>query len=288
MTNEAGEPVWVRQPTVPGEGPPVEGAPGYSPYEKEPAPLALERKMEMMGIDPASPEGQEILAADLAGQEISFVQRPDGTVEVKVGKGVGGSGESGLTKPTLTSVEKKILSTGDTLMHLKSIRDKFLPEYQTLGGKWAMWQTGAKAFLDWDVSPEDRQIYTDFVTYRADAAQLFALVLKDLSGVAVNPTELERAKAWLPSPGSSLFDGDDPIALMAKVNRFEEFSRRAIMKYHYVRKYGLNILDVDVLQMDGIVDKRGDELEAKYIGDGYTGEALNDQVKIALKKEFGI
>ena len=227
--------------------------------------------------------GKREYTSPQTGMEISFDSEGNPVIRTGV---TGGGG--GLTKSVRTDVQKKIISAGDTLAHLSSIRQRFRPEFQQVGTRWDTLKSSWKSKLGFDITPDERQLLTDFTAYRADAGQLFALTLKDLSGVAVNPTEFKRAENWLPNPGTGIFDGDSPDELLAKVDRFDEFTRRALLKRHYINKRGLTINDVDVDDMPGIIRKRGDQLEAQYREQGLQGQPLIDAVKASLADEFGI
>lgn len=194
-----------------------------------------------------------------------------------------------MTKATAGAVQKRLLGAGDTLSSLASIRDKYRPEFQQLGTRWDAFTTRWQEKLEiGDVSPEDQALLSDYSTYRADAGQLFALTLKDLSGVAVNPTEFKRAQAWLPNPGTGLIDGDSPTELRSKIDRFEEFSKRALMKYSYINQHGLTVDDIDVNDIPNIVNRRGNEIASELQGQGLKGDALKQAVKLRLADEFGL
>lgn len=212
----------------------------------------------------------------------------DGNVSVRTGVGRGGKGGGKLGRRAQGEVETKILSVGETMAQITSIRNRYKPEYQELGTRWDAFRSKWKSKLGFEVGPEDRQLLRDYSAYRADAGQLFALTLKDLSGVAVNPTEFKRAEAWLPNPGTGLFDGDAPDELTSKLDRFEEFTRRALMKYAFINKNGLTINDVDVDDMPSKMRSRGNEIAKNFQKDGLTGDALKQAVKYRLADEFGL
>jgi hypothetical protein len=194
----------------------------------------------------------------------------------------------GITKPTRTATEKQLINKSETLAHLSSIRQRYRPEFQQVGTRWDALKARLKSKAGISLAPEESELLQDYSAYRADAGQLFANTLKDLSGVAVNPTEFKRAEVWLPNPGTGLFDGDSPEELESKIERFEDFTKRALMKRNYILRHGLDIDDVDVDDMPGVVRKRGNEIEKQYREDfGLTGEALGDAVRQALTEEFG-
>lgn len=256
--------------------------------------LMLQAKdMKLIEIyDPKSPTGTRFVKEqDAVGQpgkmpsglNIEFDEqgRPK---RISQGRGAGGPG--GMSKPTQTDVEKKIVEQGDTMASLKAIERMYRPEFQKIGSRmgasWDALKNKAGAELD----DEERKNLDAFTQYRAEASQLFSNTLKNLSGAAVTPMEFQRAQAWLPNPGTGVFDGDSPVELEAKRKRFEDFTRRAMIKYNYVRKNGLSKDDVDVDDMPYVVQKRGDEL-AERLSKRYKGDELKRAVKAALSDEFG-
>ena len=205
-------------------------------------------------------------------------------------------GAEPVTKATQNKVQAKMLDIGDTLANVASIKSKFLPEYQMIGTRigfsWDKMKDKLSdtplASLTGTLSPEEAQALDDYTQYRAAAAQNFATTLKQMSGVAVNPTEFKRTEAWLPNPGTGIFDGDSPAELKAKIIRFEEFTKKAMMKYTYINNHGLSINAVDVEQMPYLMNRRGNEIAAKYEAQGLSGNDLNTAVKAALGEEFGL
>lgn len=197
-----------------------------------------------------------------------------------------GAGAGGMSKPTQTDVEKKLIEHSDTMSSLKAVERMYRPEFQKIGPRWGNLMTSIKDKAGADISADDRKQLESFSKYRAEASQLFSNTLKNLSGAAVTPMEFQRAQAWLPNPGTGLFDGDSPIELESKRQRFEDFTRRALIKYNYIRKNGLSKDDIDVDDMPVIVQKRGDEL-AQRLSKRYKGDELKRAVKTALSDEFG-
>lgn len=202
----------------------------------------------------------------------------------RIAQGRGAQKDSPRTKG---EVQDRILRGGDTMGQLRSIDRLYRPEFQQIGSRWNNYVSRLKDKAGVDLEPNERKNLEEYTKYRAEAAQLFSLTLKDLSGVAVNPTEFERAKSWLPTPGTGIFDGDSPSELEAKRQRFEDFTRRALIKYNYINKNGLSKNDIDVDDIPVIVQKRGDELATELKRQGLQGEDLKRKVKTLLSDEFG-
>ena len=257
------------------------------------AMMAKENHAPMEVYDPNSPTGTRLVSRkDALGKPgkppsgFSIEMDPETGKVVRVAQGRG-AGQGGMGKRAEGETQDRILKGGDTMGQLKSIQKLYRPEFQQIGNKWGNYLTAWKDKAGVNLDDSERKNLQDFTQYRAEAAQLFSLTLKDLSGVAVNPTEFERAKSWLPNPGSGIFDGDSPTELEAKRQRFEDFTRRALIKYNYINKNGLSKNDIDVDDIPALVSKRGDELEAQLKSRGVTGEDLKRQVKTLLSDEFG-
>jgi hypothetical protein len=243
--------------------------------------------------DPNSPSGTSwIPRSEASGKPgkptrgLRMEVNKDGTVTVTDAPITGGAQD--LTKKSLGDVEEKIIKSGDTLASLTAIKAQFKPEFQQIGTRWNNLVTSLKDKAGMGVSEPDKAALQEFTAYRAQAGQLFALTLKDLSGVAVNPTEFKRAEAWLPNPGSGLFDGDSPTELQSKIQRFEDFTRKALAKAAYIKKNGLTVDKVDVEDMPRLMRQRGDALAAELSKQGLQGDQLREAVKYRLADEFGM
>lgn len=213
---------------------------------------------------------------------LTFETNPDGSVKFSMG------GAGSASKPTQTNIERRLLDATNTLSLVTEIENKFKPEFQQVGTRFNNALTALKDKGNFTISAQEASQLQEFTDFRANAAQNFSLTLKELSGVAVNPTEFKRAEVWLPNPGTGLFDGDSPIEMQTKIKRFKEFTQKAIMKYHYITKNGLSIDKVDVDDMPRIMNKRGRKLEHELRKQGLKGKELTNAVKQQLADEFGL
>jgi hypothetical protein len=194
-----------------------------------------------------------------------------------------------MTGPTRNLVQKNMLNTASLRGQVSDISRQFKPEFQQSGTRIGMQWTALKdKFGKGEVTPEDKQSLSDFTQYRASAAQMFSNVLKEMSGVAVNPTEFKRAETYLPNPGTGVFDGDSPTELEAKTTRLKEFTDKAIAKYHYINTRGFTVDDVDIDQMPSIMNRRGAELEQEIKAQmpNAAAEEVKGMVKEQLASEF--
>lgn len=201
---------------------------------------------------------------------------------------MGGAGGGNMGTAARNAVEQRILDSGDTMSQVAAIRARFRPEFQQIGTRWDALKASWKLKAGLDLDADSRQRLQDFSAYRAESGQMFSNILRSLSGTAVTDPEMRRAEAWLPNPGTGLFDGDDPAMLESKLNRLEDFTRKALAKNSYVRRHGLDIGAIDVEQMPSIMQRRGDELAQELAAQGVHGGQLKSAVKQRLADEFGL
>lgn len=240
--------------------------------------------------DPSSPTGTRLVAqADAIGQPgkpgskgVSITYDEQGRPIIEMG------GRNDMTTAGRNRVDTELLDSGQTLSQLTAIRSRFKPEYQQIGTRWEAMKTAIKSKAGLDVGKDQRQMLQDFSAYRAEAGQMFSNILKSLSGAAVTPAEMKRAEGWLPNPGTGLWDGDDPITLASKIDRMEDFTRRAMAKYAYLRRNGLDVSAVDVDQMPQLMRQRGDAIAAELQAQGVPADAVGQSVKQRLADEFGM
>jgi hypothetical protein len=231
-------------------------------------------------------------AGKSAPDEASIVFGPDGKpIFARGGSQAITAMQTGLTQAAQNKVNEELLSATNNRMMTIDIARRFKPEYQEIPTKIGMEWTALKekgGGILGKASPEQKAALDDYSQYRASAAQQFALTLKEMSGVAVNPTEFKRAESWLPNPGSGMFDGDSPTELQSKVKRFREFQDKAIARLSYTQKNGLKFDQVELDAMPKIISKRGTELETQFKSEGKSGEELRMMVRRELAREFGL
>jgi len=262
------------------------------------APTTPKPQAVMDWTDPKNPTPR-IVSAQEAISNRNYRPFPSGLKMRSDGKGgfelaTGTATLGDLAKPTKGVVEKKVLSTSDTLNLLNRAQSQYQPKFHQLGPRWSAmktaWQEKAGGLLG-QPSREDMQTLFEYSQYRATTGANFTAILKDLSGVAVNPTEYKRAEIFIPHTGTGLFDGDSPSQVEAKRQNMIEFTRNALRKYNYVRRRGLDWTDDDrdyIAEMPQIFQKRGEELFIKYTGQGLSDDAAKAKVRKTLLEEFGV
>ena len=266
------------------------------------APTTPKSQAVMDWTDPKNPTPRFVSAQEAISNK-NFQPIPSGLKMQSDGKGgftlaTGTATLGELTKPTISAVEKKIISSSDMLDKLNAAGARFKPEYHQFEGRFSAMKTAALEKLegtfitDWlgSATPDQKQFLGEFTAYKATTAETFTQILKELSGVAVNPNEYKRAEAFIPNVGSGLFDGDSPSQVAAKRKNMQRFVTNALRKYHYIRRNGLSVTDPGtpgVEQMPAIFQKRGQALYIQYSGQGLSLDKIKESVTRKLLEEFG-
>jgi hypothetical protein len=263
--------------------------PGYAEGKGQLASLTepLSKVMNPDGTVKYVPRSQAV--GQSAPDEAMVVMGPDGKpLFMRGGSQAIQAMQSGLTKAGQDKVQDQLIDMTAQMSQVNRIKNSFKPEFQ---------QIGTRAGLSWDairdkagmnLNPQERQGVAEFAKYKAEAGQYFADRLKAMSGAAVTEQEMKRQEAYLPNPGSGVFDGDSPTQFSAKVERMQDFMQKATARLHYVSKKGMNISQVPLDDMPKIIRDRGNELAKSIEGRGLDEAAVKDAVRRQLAKEFGL
>jgi hypothetical protein len=263
--------------------------PGYAEGKGQIASLTepLQKVMNPDGTVNYVPRSQAI--GKTAPDEAMVVMGPDGKpLFMRGGSQAIQAMQSGLTKAGQDKVQDQLIDMTAQMSQVNRIKGSFKPEFQ---------QIGTRAGLSWDairdkagmnLNAQERQGVAEFAKYKAEAGQYFADRLKAMSGAAVTEQEMKRQEAYLPNPGSGVFDGDSPTQFSAKVERMQDFMQKATARLHYVSKKGMNISQVPLEDMPKIIRDRGNELAKSIEGRGLDDAAVKDAVRRQLAKEFGL
>jgi hypothetical protein len=230
---------------------------------------------------------QSFIAENKRGQGISITQDAEGRPVIQIG----GKERAKLTRGTETDVQKKLLEANATYSDMKAIvgkiEDRFLEIPTRIGTK----ITALKEKWGMDVSREDRQELKDYTDFRREAISSLNAYIKQITGAAMSELEAKRLMKAMPTPGLGLMDGDSPTEFKTKLNGVMESLDRVIARNNYVAKHGLaSFEDVGLDQMDGIIDRRGEELESEMraANPDMDQAELENQIMQTLSEEFGI
>lgn len=211
------------------------------------------------------------------GQGFS-VTTPDGTV---VNYGSGGS----VTNKTQGEAENRMIEAGDTIAALTNIRGQFKPTFQQIGTRAQMKLLALKDRAG-TLNDDERAKLSEYATYRAEAGQLMSGMLNQLFGAAISEQEMKRGESFLPNTGTGLFDGDSPTEMDSKLKRYEDFTRKALMKAAYIQRNGMTVDQISIDQMPDLMRKRGNELSKEYAN--LPPNKMMQAVKARLADEFGL
>jgi BMFP domain-containing protein YqiC len=176
----------------------------------------------------------------------------------------------------------------DLKSSLRKYDDSFLMGRDKLG--FAM-----DAFKEkWDlgqVSGEDKKKLAEYTSFKRDSISSLNNYIKQITGAAMSEQEAKRLMKGMPNPGIGMFDGDSPTEFKAKMDAILASLDRVTARDNYILKNGLKSFSaVSLDSMDGIIDKRGEEIESalkKQYPDKKQAE-LNTLVAHELSEEFGI
>jgi len=211
----------------------------------------------------------------------------DGNVTFSQGSGVD------LQKKTRGNLEGKTIDAIAALDRLNEISNSFDPKFQQVGTRASRLIASAKAKGNFDVSAEEGALLRESAEFQRDSLDNLNQTLKDLSGAAVSDQEFGRVSKSLPNPGTGLFDGDDPVTFKAKLDDAIGDTRRAIARYNFWLRNGLEGKAWDVAplnKVDDLINERGAEIQAeiKRANPGMDQETLDAQTMQALQQEFGV
>lgn len=290
---------WVQQPgRKPPEGfepdgqgglKPIKGGPADPTYlgQKSGVTEPLQKVLNPDGTVKYVPRSQAVGAT--APDEAMIVMGPDGKPLFMRGGAAAMQGMvSGLGQKAQNEVQEQLLNTTAQLSQVNRISERFKPEYQQIGTRAGMSWAAVKDKGGMTLDPNERRALGEFTQYRAEAANFYADRLKAMSGSAVTEHEMKRQSAYLPNPGTGVFDGDSPTELAAKNARMKEFFQNVTARLHYVSKNGTDIKNVSLEKMPEVIRERGNALEGEFKKRGLEGDQLKAAVRRQLAGEFGL
>ena len=228
----------------------------------------------------------------------AFLPVPTGMRVMADGQGgfqitTGGMDPIDMTNPTKTKLEDTILTGRDALSRMTSIEERFKPEYQQLGTRWANTFANLKDKAGIQLDAATRAQLEDFSAYRRDASANLNQTIKDITGATVSEQEAPRLMSQIPNAGAGLFDGDGPTEFQAKVKGTKDSIKSAIARAEYARKNGLTKQQqfaIPLASMPQMIDERGNEYrdQLERANPEASDEQINEMVKARLRQEFGL
>lgn len=206
------------------------------------------------------------------------------------------SGGGKLAKPTVNQIEERTMNSALQLGRIADIRKRYDENYLKVPNRVQMLANAWTAKAGGSLSPDQQKELTNYAAFRSAAVNNLNTILKELSGAAVTPQEYERIQNDVPTAGTGVFDGDDPVSFKAKLDRTEQTLRMAIARQNFMRSQGLSFtrdtLDQFLALEDvpAAIDRRGSEIEQRLLQTNPKLDPmqLDKAVRGQLKREFGI
>lgn len=234
--------------------------------------------------DAASPTGSRMVPR---GQAAGQPGKPSSKMSLtydEQGRPIIDIGGAGPTKSTENEIGKRQLNAVDALDRLSQVEKSFDPSFLTYGGKLKDITTNLQDKAGIPLSPDDQAFQQKYTEFAANTAGNLNATLKELSGTAVNASELPRMEKQLPS------EKDGPQKFKAKLDVSTKNFRRAIIRYRYATQIGIDPLKsgIELADVDKLIERRGHELEQSFMQDKtLSPKQIEGMVTQQLKSEFG-
>jgi hypothetical protein len=243
-------------------------------------------------------------ATQTKDQNLSVTMDKDGNIQITSGTGTAGTSTSGMPKPTETKVANKLFDAENSQARLLDIESKYKqavannPNLLTWKSKAAQKLISWKSSAGKEISPEDRKSREEFVSLQRAAISNLSTYLNEISGAAVTQQEYERLTKVMPSVGTGITDGDDPIEFERKLKDVIEETKLAISRYKYILSTGLtdektlianmkkNQVPYSIGVFRTMIEGRGKEIAEELKKAGTDEREIRGIVKERLRQEF--
>lgn len=238
------------------------------PQDKSATPTELQKLIQARdALDPNDPNRQAYdarinkISQPSGGQSFSYTA-PDGSM-VSFGSG---AAASELQKPNAREVEERIISNGESLARLKTIKDNYNRDFLTYQGRFNNIKNAIKSKAGMNLSDEDRALLRQRRRFTQGVNTEFNAYRKLITGAAAAVQELESLKKAMISEDLS------PDEFEAAFDEYSSELGRSIRIRNRLLREGLRPGtsqfgdSLDQLYISGADDDfetRGDELEAQ-------------------------
>ena len=209
-----------------------------------------------------------------------------------------------ITKPTQTSIEGTLLSTGDAINRLRNIRGSVKEEYFKLWSRAGFKVDQIKSILGDKPSPEDAEALKAFQTFQSETFENFNLYVKSITGAAMSNQEAQRIEKAMPVSGEGVWPKQSYEQFIASLTRVERMMADTQIRYKLMKDQGLSTGDIEADKAAGVGEvastfmsheearriyaRRGDAIYQQMLGQYADENAAKAATKIALKREFGL
>lgn len=217
----------------------------------------------------------------------------DGNVSVMQGPGV-----SGITKPTQSKIEEKIINSQEQLARLENIKSEFKPEYLQIGKRLSAEWTGFKSKMGEGVTDKDRKFLTEYKAFSRTAIENINAYIKEITGAQMSEREADRIRLAQPDPGEKWYQGDDPITFQSKLDEAIKITKLSIARYSWYKNQGIDDQKIKGMvngntatplkSMENIIRERYAVIQDTMKASGVPAVEIDEKAKAQLKKEFGL
>ena len=271
----------------------------------------LQEQQRLPEGDPRRKLYEQQIATDIApkkSQSRSMHINPE-TGEVTILEGEATGQKTPFTRTVQTTVQKRLLDAGDSLVKLRNIRESFNKDYFSAKSRLrAILLNRKEAWTGTELTGEDKTFVDGFKTFAKNVTAQSSQIINDLLGSAVTPREYDRLKTMLltfSGDWKEIFTGDGITSFEAKLTSFEDDVTAYIARYNYMQDNGGFISNEGTRNMrvhdkDGnpislnkimdIVNETGNSLEAKFAKENpdMQKEEIDELVIFEIKNIFGI
>lgn len=193
-----------------------------------------------------------------------------------------------LTNANRNKVQDKQINAMEHLARLKTIEESFKPTFQKFTTRANAAWTSAKEKAGFKPTPQEQQELADLSTFKAYAISNLNTAIKEASGATVTEQEETRLNAGMPNPGLGIFDGDSPTEFQAKLEATISELKKAAARSQYAQTHGLEWQSIPLTNVEGLMDKRGNELEQQYRRQGMSQQEAESRAMQQVREEFGL
>lgn len=125
---------------------------------------------------------------------------------------------SGMTKPTITDLQKSIVTSQNQLDNLAQIAGKYDPSFLQYGTKLKNWTMQGLDKIGFPLGADQRAGLQKYISFRTQSVSGLNQYIHDLTGAQMSMYEADRLRAGIPDP-----DNDSPEVFISKMR--ETFSK---------------------------------------------------------------
>lgn len=231
--------------------------------------------------DPTSPTNTRIVTTE---ESIGRPGKPQSGMELEVGPDGAvrlSTGGARLGKSTQSTIEKTLFNTNNAMSRLTAIESAFNPDYlrwsTQVGNKLLGWRNKAGDSL----TPEQNKQLTNYTVFQTRTIENLNELLHSMSGAAISVQEAKRLSGQVPTMN------DSPIQFRAKTQDIMGRQRRAIIRYQYAQKQGMDWKGIPLYKIDQLIEKRGKEVEKQLTSQGMNKDEAKALAAQTVRQEFG-